>query len=221
MITKNINYTIVYLFLFFSFTNYSQEPTQDFNSVIIEKSKEFKIPLFKKTYNYYKQQNWDSTLVFSSKFIKSYSQNTILKNYCHYFRGISFSEKKIFEQAEKEFDLISNHFSHPFLIDLRLGEINLEISNYKEAIKYFKKLTELDPEKKNLFKYNSVIHNLGLCYLHLKKFNRAEKYLIESTYFLEEKKDTLELIGNYGDLATLYYEQYKDDFGHSILQKSL
>jgi hypothetical protein len=50
-----------------------------------------------------------------------------------------------------------------------------------------------------------------LCYLHLGKFDNAEGYLFKSTNLQEAEKDTLALIGSYMNIATLYYDQYKDD----------
>jgi hypothetical protein len=49
-----------------------------------------------------------------------------------------------------------------------------------------------------------------LCYLHLGKFDNAEG-LFKSTNLQEAEKDTLALIGSYMNIATLYYDQYKDD----------
>jgi hypothetical protein len=48
-------------------------------------------------------------------------------------------------------------------------------------------------------------------YLHLGKFDNAEGYLFKSTNLQEAEKDTLALIGSYMNIATLYYDQYKDD----------
>ncbi|WP_430412688.1 ATP-binding protein [Kordia sp.] len=52
--------------------------------------------------------------------------------------------------------------------------------------------------------------NIGICYLHLQNYAEAEPYLTKSILLLEQAKDTIQLIGSYGNLATLYYEQYKD-----------
>jgi hypothetical protein len=48
-----------------------------------------------------------------------------------------------------------------------------------------------------------------LCYLHLGKFDNAEGFVLK--YKFEAEKDTLALIGSYMNIATLYYDQYKDD----------
>jgi hypothetical protein len=43
------------------------------------------------------------------------------------------------------------------------------------------------------------------------KIDNAEGYLFKSTNLQEAEKDTLALIGSYMNIATLYYDQYKDD----------
>jgi len=163
---------------------------------------------FNKAQRFFFEKDWDSTLVYSMKQLSS--KNTVeLRDYCHYFRAISFFQKKIFEEAKKEFNLISSEFQFYYKVNFSLGEIALEQNEVKTALSHFNTIEKLNEDFYD-FKKSTVIHNIGLCYLHLKKFDKAEEYLFKSSKLQEIQKDTLLLIGSYMDIANLYYEQYKD-----------
>ncbi|MFB9077253.1 ATP-binding protein [Flavobacterium procerum] len=173
---------------------------------------------FNKAQRFFFEKNWDSTLVYSMKQL-SKTKNKELKDYCHYFRGISFQNKKILDQAKKEFGQISSEFDFYYKVNFSLGEIALQQNKLEEALSYFNSIDKLH-ERSYDFKKSSVSHNIGLCYLHLGNFAKAEKYLFESTRLQEIEKDTLLLIGSYMDLANLYYIQYKDNEAIPYFEKA-
>lgn len=180
------------------------------NGEIKNKISEYKEEFyFKKASLFFVNKQWDSTLIYSSKQLVK-NRYPELFNYCHYYRGISFQKKKIFEEAKKELKLITKDFIFHSDVILALGEVALEQSDYNKAVKYFKKIENLSGGRNYDFKKSKVIHNLGICYLHLNEFNQAESYLLESVRLYKGEKDDLMLVGTYGDLATLYYVQYKD-----------
>jgi signal transduction histidine kinase len=211
--------TLLFL-LFFTFTESNSQENTIFYKIVSEKSKNLTDnESFNKSSYFFFNKKWDSTLVSSSKFLKSKNENDTLKDYSHFFRGYSFHQKGISNQAILELKKISKNFVFYQNTKIIIGEILIEQTNFSDAIPYF--LNAINFGESNQFvNKNSVIHNLGLCYLHLKKFNKAENFLVKSSKFLEQNKDTLELIGAYGDIATLYYEQYKDNLAIPYFHKA-
>ncbi|KUJ63814.1 histidine kinase [Flavobacteriaceae bacterium CRH] len=203
---------ITSILFFFSFFLFSQEQKNGslMNIEIKAKSRQFKKSIsFDKAQKFYNESNWDSTLVYSMKAISN-SENKELIDYCHYFRGISFQEKKLINESKKEFAKISKDFHFFYKVKMKLGEIALEQKQFKSALEYFQQVEKVSGKTYDI--NNSVVlHNIGLCYLHLEEFNQSEKYLFKSAKLQEKEKDTLMLISSYMDIATLYYDQYKDD----------
>ncbi|MBP0903121.1 ATP-binding protein [Mariniflexile gromovii] len=175
---------------------------------------------FKKAGMFYIENNWDSTLVYSMHHLNEAKQHVDLANYAHYFRGYSFKVKKLYQEAKKEFHLIAPEFQFDFIVKKRLGEIVIEENEFKQAIAYLEPLTKLSSENYRYLKKSEVFQNLGVCYLHLKEFDKAEQYLIENVDFNKKTKDTLGLVAAYGAIANLYYELYKDDLAIPYFEKA-
>ncbi|HEX9152861.1 MAG TPA: tetratricopeptide repeat-containing sensor histidine kinase [Flavobacterium sp.] len=140
----------------------------------------------------------------------SLSNNKELDEYSHFLRGSSFRELKLFQEAKKEFNLISGKFVFYPLVNFNLGVISLELKEFEKATHYLHTVEKLPLNKKKLFKISSVYENLGVCYLHLNKFVRAEEYLFKSYKLHQIEKDTIPLIKSYLNIANLYYLQFKD-----------
>lgn len=216
------------LLLFFSLlTNFSvafsqnTEHTTSFEEEIKNRSNRFMDePNFKKARLFFLEKNWDSTLVYTMRQLSLPNQNQEIKNYCYLFRGFSLKEKNIFHQSRVELSKISKGFAFYHKARIKLGEITLEQQEFKQAINYFKEIEALDDHQLLGIKKSFVKHNLGLCYLHLKEFDKAESYLLESVKLQKGQKDTLDLVGSYGDIATLYYEQYKDGLAIPYFEKA-
>ncbi|WP_243854704.1 tetratricopeptide repeat-containing sensor histidine kinase [Flavobacterium sp. 270] len=173
---------------------------------------------FNKAQSFFIKKNWDSTLVYSMKQL-DVGKKSELKDYCHYLRGRSFKEKKLFLEAKKELNKISDKFEFYYRVKISLGEIALEQNDYKLALQYFVILEKL-PEELYDFKKSNALHNIGLCYLHLEKFDKAEEYLFKSAELQKAQKDTLMLISSYMDIANLYYTQYKDNEAIPYFEKA-
>ena len=201
---------------------YSQKGNEKlFESEIQKKCQKFAHEVnFKKAQLFFIKKNWDSTLVYSMKQLSSNKISLELSNYCHFFRGISFKQKKMLNEAKKEFYTISKTFYFYKSIHNILGQISLEQSEFKKAISYFKEFENIS--ENNYFNINKsfTYHNLGVCYLQLSDFNKAEMYLLKSTKLQEFEKDTIALVGAYGDIATMYYEQYKDNLAIPFFEKA-
>ncbi|MCB4799907.1 tetratricopeptide repeat-containing sensor histidine kinase [Neotamlana laminarinivorans] len=175
---------------------------------------------FKKAGFYYIQNNWDSTLVYSMRYLNGNNKNIDLTNYSHYLRGCSFDKKEMLNEAQNEFQSITSGFEFNFLIKKKLAEIALKKSEFKKAISYLEPLIKLKEKDYKYFGKSAVFQNLGLCYLHLNDFKKAEPYLIEYVKFNEIEKDTLNLIDAYGSIANLYYNQYKDIMAIPYFEKA-
>ncbi|AUP80207.1 tetratricopeptide repeat-containing sensor histidine kinase [Flavivirga eckloniae] len=187
---------------------------------IKKKIKEFSSEInFCKASQFFIKKNWDSTLVYSMKQL-SQTNNSDLTDYCYYYRGISFKQKKLLEEAKKELNKISGNFSFYHKVRLSLGEILLSQNEFKKAINYFLEIEKLPENIDFGFKRSVVLHNLGISYLHLNQFDKAERYLLKSSELHVLEKDTIVLIGSYADLANLYYVQYKDSQAIPYFEKA-
>lgn len=192
-----------------------------FETEIQKKSQKFTTEVdFKKAQLFFLNKNWDSTLVYSMKQLSSNKTSLELANYCHFFRGISFKQKKMLNEAKKELSTVSKTFYFHKSINNILGQISLEQSEFKKAISYFKEFENIS--ETNHFDINKsfINHNLGVCYVQLRDFNKAEMYLLKSTKLQEFEKDTIALVGAYGDIATMYYEQFKDNLAIPFFEKA-
>lgn len=176
--------------------------------------------IFAKAQSFFFKEEWDSTLVYTSRQLSQLKEHKKLSDYCYFLRALSFKKKRLYKESEKEFLRISDRFDFHHRINIYLGEIALEQSEFEKAIQYFESAQNVKSYEMVGIKDTDIEHNLGLCYLHLKKFDKAEHYLLKTIESLEQQKDTIELIGSYGDIANLYYEQYKDDQAIPYFQKA-
>lgn len=201
------------LFVLLPYFLFSQKSNSNnaFEQLVLDKSVHYNTNhFFFKAKQFFVEKEWDSTLVYTMKELSSSTKHKELIDYCHFLRGISFYEKKVFNEARIELLKISQGFKFHNNITMLLGSIALEANEFKDAINYFKKIETLSTAELYTIKKKNIKHNIGLCYLHLKQYDKAETYLMKSVQLQEKIKDTLELIGSYGDIANLYYVQYKD-----------
>ncbi|MBF4470176.1 tetratricopeptide repeat-containing sensor histidine kinase [Flavobacterium sp. HJJ] len=212
---------LIFCFLFFSQLFFSQKSYSTFEKEIIIKSRKFiSEPNFNKARSFFLQKEWDSTLVYSMKQLSTGNKNKEIENFCHFFRGFSFKEKKIFIESKKEFTLISKYFEFYNHIKMFLGDISLEQKEFQKAINYFKEIELVKDNNLLGIEKSSVKYNLGICYMHLEEFDKAEFYLLKSIKLYEQQRDSLLLVNAYGDVANLYYLQYKDNLAIPYFEKA-
>ena len=205
---------VVFLFLISPIFLFSQQKIELdlFEDLLKQESIVFKKESdFLKAQSFFLEKNLDSTLVYSMRQLSLGEQSVEIQDYCHFFRGYSFIEKKLFDEAEKELKTVSRNFYFYNSVIKLLGEIALEKDNFKQAISYLKKIEGLKNPLIYGIKKSSISQNLGISYLHLGEFENAESYLIESAAMQKSDGDTIKLIDTYGDIANLYYAQYKDE----------
>jgi signal transduction histidine kinase len=150
----------------------------------------------------------------------SSSKNKELNDYCHYFRGFIFDKKKLFKESQLELKLISKNFIFYSLTNKILGEISMELKDFKKAIEYFNEIEKLSITNREGFKRSTIYQNIGTCYLHLNDFKKAEEYLFKSKKLKEKENDNGSLINLYINIANLYYLQYKDKQAFPYFEKS-
>ncbi|WP_272151923.1 tetratricopeptide repeat-containing sensor histidine kinase [Tenacibaculum aiptasiae] len=96
-----------------------------------------------------------------------------------------------------------------------IGIVSIKLKKFENSLSYFK---ELESKEELTYIYKSDIsNNIGLCYLFLKNYNEAEKYLKES---YQNEKDTLQLVKKYANIGNLYYIRYKDDIAIPYFEKA-
>jgi len=220
MISKH-KLVIFSIFFFFALPSFCKEKhCKTFDLEIKQKAIQYKSKVnFYKAHLFFLEKNWDSTLVYSMKQLIT-EDNAEVNDFCHYLRGYSFMNKKLFKEAQKEFHKVSTSFSFYYKVKLYLGEICLRLAEHKNALNYFLEIEKLPRNEIYDFKRGVVYHNLGVCYLHLNNFDKAEEYLSKGFKVLQIEKDTVSLIGSYMNIANLYYEQYKDDLAVPYFEKA-
>lgn len=206
---------------FFGFSQEQSSIGRLLEIAIKEKAKIFKEEVyFNKAQSFFAEGSWDSTLVYSMKYLSGVKKNAELADYCHYFRGFSLKSKKLNDEAKKEFNEISSDFVFHYKVKINLGEIALEQNEFNVGLQYFQQIEKFSDETDYDFKKSNVLHNIGLCYLHLKRYDKAEEYLFKSAKLQEMQKDTILLISSYMDIANLYYTQYKDNQAIPYFEKA-
>ncbi|MEM6717708.1 MAG: tetratricopeptide repeat-containing sensor histidine kinase [Bacteroidota bacterium] len=162
----------------------------------------------------------DSTLVYTTKAFNTETINTKLSDYYNFLRGFSFYKKGVLIEAEKELLKVSTDFKYYYTVIAFLGTVTLESSQFEKALNYFKQLEYIPDEELLTIKSAKVKDNIGVCYLHLEKYEEAERYLKESLRLIAQLQDTIRLTSAYGNLANLYYEQYKDNQAIPLFEKA-
>lgn len=166
---------------------------------------------FKKAHHYYLEHNHDSALIYSHVFLDTWAKEDKYSAYCHYFSGVSFMRKSVYLEAQKSFSRIPESFSFYFAVQMHLAAVSIELEEFDKALSLLLELEKRPDISLIDFKKSVIFHDIGICYLHLETFDKAEEYLLKSTFLQEKAQDTSLIIGAYIDLANIYYVQYKDD----------
>ncbi|KFC19661.1 tetratricopeptide repeat-containing sensor histidine kinase [Chryseobacterium sp. FH1] len=162
----------------------------------------------------------DSALIYAGRQLDEGQTDPVVKDFCNYFRGVAFKEKKMFKESKSSFESINPNFILKLKVDAFLGDISLEQGDFVNAIIYFQSVVECNRYDRYGINEDHIIHNLGLCYLHLGLYDKAQYYLFASLKLQEERKDTNAIIISYMDIAGMYYEQYKDDLALNYYRKA-
>lgn len=203
--------TSIIIFAFSTLSLFSQSSNKELKEMLKKKEIEFYKEInFNKAQSFFIDKNWDSTLVYAMKQLNE-NKNLEIADYCHFLRGYSFIEKKLFKEGISELNLVSGKFAFYPLVNKNLGDASLELKDFKKAISYFLEIEKLYSKNNKGLKLSTILANIGICYLHLNQFSEAEAYLLKSLQLQEKENDAVSLIALYMDIANLYYLQYKDD----------
>jgi hypothetical protein len=152
---------VIFSFLLYSQSNSAQQNYTPFEKEIIAKSKTIVgNPDFTKAQHFFLQKEWDSCFVYTMKQLSVGKKSKEIQNFCHFFRGFGFKEKKLFKESKKEFQLITTDFPFHNHIQMFLGEIALEEKRFNEAIKYFTEIEQLHPSLLLGIKLSSLASSL-------------------------------------------------------------
>jgi tetratricopeptide (TPR) repeat protein len=209
-------------FAFFSLPIIAQENAFEvaFKSKLSKEVSLFENPLLNKVHFFYLNDQIDSTLFYSSKYLNAKKSKSQTDNFFYFFRGHSFKEKELYDEANKNFLMISRDFVFYKSVFYHLGQIAFEQNRIDDAMNYFKTIENIDIYNYYNINKGNLIMNLGMCFFLQNKLDLAESYLTQSTKIHGATKDTRAMIATYSNLANLYYEQYLDEKAIGFFQKA-
>lgn len=209
MIQKIRNSFLLFLFFPLIFFAQQEKDLNYFEIAIQKKAKADKSEInFNKAQYFFLKKEWDSTLVYSMKQLNS-SSDLEIKNYCHFFRGHSLKKKELYKEAFVEFSLINKSFQYYYLVDNNIGLLFYYQKDFKEAIIYFLKAEKEILSHNDESEIATLYANIGICYVHLDQFDKAESYFKKDA-LLKPKKITNSIVRSNINIANFYYAQYKD-----------
>lgn len=218
MIQKRLDFLLLFLFLPSIVFSQQEKSSYYFEVAIQKKANSLKSENFNKAQDFFFKEEWDSTLVYSMKQLNS-NNDLETKQYCHYFRGCSLRKKGLYKQAHIEFGLINKSFQYYYLVDNNIGLLFYFEENFKKAIVYYLKSEEKILTHKDETEITSLYTNIGICYLHLNQFDKAESYF-KKNVLLNPKKITKFVVRSNINIANFYYAQYKDKQAIYYFQKA-
>ena len=209
-------FVLIPFFLFSQIKSYNDVIEKELQKKVVEYKSEIN---FIKSQSFYLKQDWDSTLIYSMKQLSS-NTNKEIADYCHFFRGTSFSEKKLHKETKKEMTQISNQFTFYPQARIFLAGASLELREFEKAGLYYENALKFPQISKQPYSLSKIYEGLGTTYIFLKKYDKAEKYLIKNLKIKEKERDKDNLYNAYNTIANLYYEQYKDQQAIPYFEKA-
>ena len=168
--------------------------------------------------------DYDTSLITITKISsRRENENKKMRFILYTIKGRILNKKQLYQEALQNLDsalVIGKSIQSPYIDNLYSlsGQMYLDLEEYEKGITI---LEEWKTSYKGSTKESANLHNLGLCYLHLNNFVKAEENLLESYALNKQRKDTLELAMNSLNIAVLYYEQYKDSLAIAYFEKGL
>ncbi|MBC7847215.1 MAG: tetratricopeptide repeat-containing sensor histidine kinase [Flavobacterium sp.] len=216
--------SFIFISILFSIPFFHFSQVKSYNDVI-EKELQKKVieytseTNFIKSQSFYLKKDWDSTLIYSMKQLST-NTNKEIADYCHFFRGTSFCEKKIYKEAKKELAQISNQFAFYPQARIFLAGASLESREFENARYYYENTLKLPQIEKQPYSLSKIYEGLGTTYIFLKIYDKAEENLIKNLKIKEKESNKDDLFNAYNTIANLYYEQYKDQQAIPYFEKA-
>ncbi|QMU65260.1 MAG: hypothetical protein GKR88_13805 [Flavobacteriaceae bacterium] len=184
----------------------------------IEQICQGKYPYFHKAHSFYFEHKIDSAYLYCSKASIS-SKKQEINDYLNFIYGVCAYSKKFDLIAQNKFSDISFNFPYYYLLNYNLGGISLENEEFQKALSFYNKAIASQQIKSNA-KLKIIYHNIGICHLHLKQFNKAKGFLKKEIEVSKQDKDTIGVIYAKLDFGNIYYEQYKDDIAIGFFEEA-
>lgn len=182
-------------------------------------AKIYDLESFQRNVQFVRKEKWDSVLVNTQKLLQQVKKQPLL-DYIHYYRAEAFHKKGILKYALKEFNQVRKEFEFYTMVQFNKGGIMLSNEKYEQSLSLFKSIDTTNQKNIRMIRLDALLHNTGVCYLHLGNYMNAEKYLVNAVKKITERKDSVGLIGSYTDLGTVYYEQYQDGKAINYYEKA-
>jgi len=122
--------------------------------------------------------------------------------------------------AQKEFLQITNQFEFYPQSEVLLADSCLELREFKEAEIHYENALASPQISRQTYSLAQIYEGIGTTSIFLKKYNKAEEYLIKNLKIKEKLGDKNNRFGAYNSLANLYYEQYKDQQAIPYFEKA-
>lgn len=219
MIQKKNNFLFLFLFLTSIIFSQNEKKLNYFEIAIQKKATLLKSEInFNKAQYFFLKKEWDSTLVYSMKQLNTKS-DLETKEYCHYFRGYSLIMKALYKQASIEFGSINKSFQYYYLVDNNIGVLFYYEKKFEKAIVFYLRAEKGILNHQDEDEITTLYANIGICYVHLKQFDKAEFYL-KNDAILNPKQVTKSAVRANINIANFYYAQYKDQQAIYYFQKA-
>ena len=163
---------------------------------------------FCKAFVFFKNKKYDSCYSYSSKALLTELTSEQV-DIINYIQGTSAVRKQLYKKALLSISKISDSGTYSYLKNEKLGRIHLSLKSYDKSIYYYNLCLDEGVQTNESFK-KAALHNIGLCFIHKKNYEKAEEYF-EKELSLIKKNDTASFIRAKMDLANVYYNQYLDD----------
>lgn len=217
-----LNNYYFYFILIIPFFLFSQ--SKDYNifekNILQQKAAEYKGEInFVKAQSFYLKKDWDSTLLYSMKQLST-SNNRKIGDYCHHFRGVSFFNKRLHKESQKELFLVSDKFALTSVKNYFLGASFLESKEYTKSLFYFKLAENQSINQKEDAFLADIYTGIGTTYIFLKQYKKAEEFLVKNLQLNIKTKNKERICTSYTNLANLYYELYKDNLAIFYFKKA-
>lgn len=213
-----MNYRLFLILLLFTCVTFAQKKDSLLYKKIFEYSSLLKSNSnFDKARYFFSKKEWDSTLVYTQEQLNKGDKDYNVIELSNYFRGVSFAQKGIYNKALNYLNQVSNKFEFQNVKEFYLGYVYMSLQEYEKALGHFLPLSELSIKYLEYLDKNTILRNIGTCYLVLKQFDKSESYFKKSYLQLS---DSIQVIESYVNIASLYYNQYKDNLAIPYYEKA-
>lgn len=140
------------------------------------------------------------------------------KDFFHCIHGYSAYTKGLYKKSLLSFNSISDSKNYKQIKSYLLGNVHLSLKNYDEAVLNYKFWINNKIDSNTVIE-KAVLRNLGLSYLHLRKYKIARDYF-DKELSLIDNTDTVAIIDAKTYLANVYYNQYLDNDAIPLFQEA-